>query len=108
MDLFHRCPRPPRLTAHSRPPQADLPRRKQGRHVDRIAMKHDVDYLTARTEQDIRRADQRMLRNLGRSRDSKFNVIPAKMGIASKVKLEDAGLMKKDKFIYMKTKIDKG
>ncbi len=82
------------LKKRLKPPQAQ-PRS----HVDRIAMKHDVDYLTARTEQDIRRADQRMLRNLERSHDSKFNVIPAKMGIASKVKLEDAGLMKKDKFI---------
>lgn len=68
-------------------------------HVDRIAMKHDVDYLTAKTEKDIRQADQRMVRNLDRSRDSKYNVIPARLGIASKIKLEDAGLMKKDKFI---------
>ena len=82
------------LKKRLRPPKAQA---RSG--VDRVAENHDMDYYLGRTENDIRTADRKMIRNLAKVKDSRFNIGPAYAGISSKMKLEDYGLMKKDKFI---------
>jgi hypothetical protein len=63
---------------------------------DTISKMHDLQYSTARTKKDIRDADNRMLKSLGRVEreglDSKFNTKLGKAVIGAKVKLEDMGV----------------
>lgn len=77
-------------------------------NVDRVAMRHDIDYQAAtmsgtiqEQRKKIREADLRMLKKVGEIQkdksDSNKNITQAKL-IAAKVAHEDAGLMSKDKF----------
>jgi len=62
-------------------------------YVDRIANLHDINYGLAENYNDIRNADNRMLRSLEKAKkeklDYKLNIIPAEVGIKSKIFLED-------------------
>ena len=69
--------------------------------VDRVSMYHDVRYALAKTPDDIRRADNIMLKKVGeieRNRgDAPKNIMQAKL-IRAKVIGEDIGVLKKDAF----------
>jgi hypothetical protein len=62
-------------------------------YVDKIANLHDINYGLAESYDDIRKADERMLRSLQKAKkemlDYKFNIIPAETGIKGKIFLED-------------------
>jgi hypothetical protein len=71
-----------------------LKRKDKGKtYVDKIANLHDINYGLAENYDDIRNADERMLRSLQKAKkeklDYKFNIIPAEVGIKSKIFLED-------------------
>ncbi len=71
--------------------------------VDQVAQAHDIRYGLAEGGDDVRKADQKMLRSLERLKrektDSKFNIDPAMLGIRGKVAAEDFGMLSREAFI---------
>ena len=70
---------------------------------DKVAAAHDLRYqLYANQPKKVRDADERMVRRLKELKknkeDKNFNINPALLGIAGKMKLEDKGIMKKGSF----------
>jgi len=61
--------------------------------VDAIARQHDIDYVSANTEQDIREADLRMMRALQELPAGMTGNLIAQGAIGAKMRLEDAGLI---------------
>lgn len=77
--------------------------------ADVVCMAHDLRYyIQGKSPALVRRADERMLKNLKRlkkeGKESKFNLLPSELGIKAKVKLEDWGIMKKGSFADGKAK----
>ena len=70
--------------------------------TDMVAMRHDIDYSLSKDVGGIRAADKRMLNSLARIKrnglDDNFNILQGEKLIGAKVKLEDAGLLDKNKF----------
>ena len=83
-----------RLDVRLKPPKA-VPRTE----VDKICEKHDIDYLFSKNSSDVRRADQKMIRNLDKAKDARINVLTSKLPIQAKMKAEDYGVLSKTKFI---------
>ncbi len=83
-----------RLDTRLRPPKA-VPRTE----VDKVCEKHDIDYLFSKNSSDVRRADQKMIRNLSKAKDARINVLTSKLPIQAKMKAEDYSLLSKTKFI---------
>lgn len=69
--------------------------------VDKVSKAHDIRYAKAKTFDDIRNADNIMIREVNQiaqnKSDNPRNIFVAR-AIAGKVKLEDMGLLKKDAF----------
>jgi hypothetical protein len=78
-------------------------------YIDKIANLHDINYGLAENYDDIRSADERMLRSLEKAKkeklDYKVNIIPAEIGIKSKIFLED--YLKIPKEVFTEFGIDK-
>jgi len=70
--------------------------------TDMVSQAHDLRYSIAETKEDVRRADEIMVKTLKRIRksggDSKFNTIPAQKAIELKMKGENVGLFKPTTF----------
>jgi hypothetical protein len=70
--------------------------------VDRVARVHDARYSRVMSADDVRDADERMVRRLKKmwnnGEDYKFNIAIAALPIMAKMKLEDAGIFAADKF----------
>jgi hypothetical protein len=70
--------------------------------VDRVARVHDARYSRVMSASDVRDADKHMVRRLKEmwknKEDYKINLIIAGLPIMAKMKLEDAGIFKADKF----------
>ena len=70
--------------------------------TDNVAMRHDLDYSIAKTLDDIRNADNRMINKLNQIQsnksDSLINILTGKKAIQSKIYLEDKGLLSKNAF----------
>ena len=70
--------------------------------VDKVCTKHDLSYALAdRDPEKIRQADNKMLeriRELHKEGESLVNTAPSYLGIASKVKLEDLGILSPEQF----------
>ena len=66
-------------------------------HVDKISKAHDLRYSLAKSEQDIRDADLKMLSLLSKAKknklDSQFNILQAEL-IKTKIMLEKMGIPK--------------
>ena len=82
--------------------EARLLRGDKGRTpVDTTAQAHDIRYLKAKNTDDTRKADQIMLKKVNQIKknraDAPMNISQGRL-IASKIKLEDLGLMKKNAF----------
>lgn len=79
--------------------------------VDRVAQAHDIRYSNARSPEDVRKADLKMVGKLNdiqkNKSDSKFNIYMGKIPIKAKMFLEDMGLMKKGSFSSQKGISDK-
>ncbi len=71
--------------------------------VDQVAQAHDIRYDLAEGGDDVRKADQKMLRSLERLKrentDSRFNINPARLGIQAKIAAENFGLLSREAFI---------
>ena len=69
--------------------------------VDKVSKAHDIRYAKAKTFDDIRNADNIMIKEVNQiaqnKSDNPRNIFVAR-AIAGKVKLEDMGLLKKDAF----------
>lgn len=61
--------------------------------ITKTAMKHDIEYLMAKTKDDIRKADLKMIETLQKNKGkiAEINRQPALKGIQIKVKAEDLG-----------------
>lgn len=70
--------------------------------VDRVARAHDSRYALAKNSEDVRNADNRMIAALDRisknKSDNRINIAIGKVPIATKIFLEDKGLMKPGSF----------
>lgn len=71
--------------------------------VDQVAQAHDIRYSLASGTDDVRKADNKMLRSLERLKreklDKSFNILPAMAGISGKVAAENFGLLGREAFI---------
>ena len=71
--------------------------------VDQVAQAHDIRYGLASGADDVRSADQKMLRSLERLKrentDTSFNINPAMLGITGKVAAENFGMLGREAFI---------
>lgn len=69
---------------------------------DKTSKAHDLRYSLANDADDIREADQKMVKKLKeikkKKQDSKFNILQGEKLITSKMALEDLGIIKKDRF----------
>lgn len=69
--------------------------------VDKVAKAHDIRYMMAKNDEDIRKADKIMIKKvkeISRDRkDSRFNIAQASL-MRAKVKAEDVGLLSKGSF----------
>lgn len=75
----------------------------QGRtRADTQSLLHDVEYGLAKNSDDIRKADEhyvgKMNDAIANKLDKKWNLYLGKLGIQSKMKLEDLGLLNRNKF----------
>lgn len=59
--------------------------------VDFISKLHDIEYTMAKDSKDIRKADKRMLKNIAKSKDNKFNNTQGSL-IKGKIALEELGV----------------
>lgn len=66
--------------------------------VDNVCKKHDLAYSNAKTTGDIRRADNRMLMNIKKSKGSKAMKFIASNVIKGKISAEKKGLLDPSKF----------
>jgi hypothetical protein len=70
--------------------------------TDKTAQAHDIRYHLAKSNEDIRKADLKMVDALNmvqeRGSDYKFNIYTGKLPIKAKMKLEDWGLAKPENF----------
>ena len=70
---------------------------------DKVSQAHDIRYGLAKNEDDVRIADQKMLRGLERLKregtDRGLNITPAMSGIRGKVLAENFGLLSRSAFI---------
>jgi len=73
--------------------------------VDTIAKYHDIRYTLSTNPQEVRKADEKMMGAIKRSRkekrDYKINMVGAAIPIMAKMKMEDIGIMKKGAFSDM-------
>jgi hypothetical protein len=74
--------------------------------ADRVAQAHDIRYTQATTPEEVRKADQHMIRKLNdiqkNRSDYRFNTYMGKVPIKAKMFLEDLGIMSKGSFSGMK------
>lgn len=70
--------------------------------VDNVSKLHDLQYATATSDADTRRADERMLRNLARAKKEKLdhpiNIKIGELPIRAKMAAENRGLLSKTAF----------
>ena len=70
---------------------------------DKVSQAHDIRYGLAKNEDDVRIADQKMLRGLERLKregtDRGLNIAPAMLGIRGKILAENFGLLSRSAFI---------
>jgi len=71
-------------------------------YTDKIANLHDINYGLSENYDDIRKADERMLKSLEKAKreklDYKVNILPAEVGIKGKIFLEDYLKIPKETF----------
>jgi hypothetical protein len=66
--------------------------------VDEAAMAHDIRYSLAKNIEDLRKADELMIKEINARTDTSMNVFLGKRIIQAKIKAEDYGLLRKDRF----------
>lgn len=71
-------------------------------NTDRVAQAHDIRYSLANDFDGVRQADLKMIKKLEKlskeKNDYKFNLYMAKLPIKAKMKMEDWGLVRRDRF----------
>jgi hypothetical protein len=69
--------------------------------TDKVGQAHDIRFALAKNPSDLRRADIKLLNKLNRLKkegEPRLNILPGELGIKAKMKLEERGIWKKDKF----------
>jgi hypothetical protein len=66
--------------------------------ADTVAKAHDLRYTLARNNDDLRSADEKMVKKMKTIKDSSRNIFVGKRTIQAKMLAEDLGIMKKGQF----------
>jgi hypothetical protein len=66
--------------------------------ADAVAKAHDLRYTLARTNDDLRSADEKMVKKMKTIKDASRNIFVGKRTIQAKMLAEDLGIMKKGQF----------
>lgn len=76
---------------------------------DKVSQAHDIRYQLSKTEDDVRVADEKMLRKLNQLKregtDRSINITPAQIGIRGKIIAEDFGLLSRSRFVNLDKEI---